>query len=41
VADIESPIAELTLSVLSSSSPTLVPPSNIGFAGNGTARTMT
>jgi VCBS repeat-containing protein len=41
VADIESPIAELTLSVLSSSSPTLVPTGNIGFAGNGTARTMT
>jgi VCBS repeat-containing protein len=41
VADIESPAAELTLSVLSSSNPTLVPTGNIVFAGSGAARTMT
>ena len=41
VARARNPIAELTLGILSSSSPTLVPTGNIGFAGNGTARTMT
>ena len=40
VADVDSPAAELTLSVLSSN-PALVPTGNIGFAGNGAARTMT
>jgi hypothetical protein len=41
VADGDSPTTDLTLSVLSSSNPTLVPTGNIGFAGNGAARTMT
>jgi hypothetical protein len=40
VADADSPPAELTLSA-ASSNPALVPTGNIGFAGNGTARTMT
>jgi hypothetical protein len=40
VADVDSPLAELTLSA-ASSNPALVPTGNIGFAGNGTARTMT
>jgi VCBS repeat-containing protein len=39
VADVDSP-AGLTLSATSSNS-TLVPSGNVGFAGNGTARTMT
>jgi VCBS repeat-containing protein len=40
VADVDSPTTELTLSA-ASSNPALVPTGNIGFAGNGTARTMT
>jgi Ca2+-binding RTX toxin-like protein len=40
VADVDSLPAELTLSA-ASSNPALVPTGNIGFAGNGTARTMT
>jgi VCBS repeat-containing protein len=40
VADVDSPTTQLTLSVLSSN-PALVPTGNIGFVGNGTARTMT
>jgi VCBS repeat-containing protein len=40
VDDVESPSAELTLSVASSNT-TLVPPGNVVFAGSGAARTMT
>jgi VCBS repeat-containing protein len=39
VADVESPSADLALSV-TSSNPTLVPISNVVFAGSGAARTM-
>jgi VCBS repeat-containing protein len=41
VADVDSPAAELTLSVSSSSNPMLVPTGNIAFAGVGAVRTMT
>jgi VCBS repeat-containing protein len=41
VADGDSSTTDLTLSVLSSSNPALVPTGNIAFAGNGAARTMT
>jgi VCBS repeat-containing protein len=40
VADVDSPAAELTLSV-ASSNPLLVPPGNVGFAGSDATRTMT
>jgi VCBS repeat-containing protein len=41
VSDVESTAAALTLSVGSSSNPTLVPSGNVAFAGSGATRTMT